>query len=782
MNTFASIFQRPWVRALAVIIVAFAALFVHYGSLLQAPGSRLFSDTGDGLKNYYVFAYHVAHDSTLMQFDGMNHPFGEQIGYPDAQPALSGVVKLISVVVPGVQNHTVAVINLAALLGMVLTAFSIYLLLCHFGTNWVYAGLCGIALAALSPQTFRVQAAHHGLSYGWTLTLTAYFFIRTITSIKYHRWALFGGMITFIGLYLHPYTGMITASWMGFLLLIVCFPMIQRKTWSRLFYSGALVAGPIALFLLVQALTDHHTGRTAHPLGFFEYCTSWSGVLAPPSGYRSALSWSVFPWNMPQEFEATSYLGLGAMLGLIVLIPTRAIQWAHNAPLREGEVAWPTILTALFLASLPLLGFAFGLPFSETNGPYPWSIPFIGQFRSPGRFGWASYYAFGLFVMFGSWWRWRRARGFSRYAAGAFAAAIPLLYLYEANTMHTQVADSIAHHRNVLSYEGLLPEERMLIDRVDPKRYRAIIPIPHFLAGSDERLLLPDDNTMQLAMVLSYWTGLPMTAYSLARTSVTETIEQLGVMNAPWYERPIAAHYRPEDEFLLITDATPANDEEKRYLELAHPLASNGSISLASITAEVLFRDRTEELFTKLEALAGDSISNDWICSKKGATILHYPLDDPNSEHRYAGSGAYSGLKRNVNTLATVPAFTLQEGERYIASYWTYTPGALRSHALTCVAQREPTTGQEDWITCSDMRFARIVNGDWSLVELPFTVDRAEDEYRIFVEGRRTYQDTIWVDELIIRPDAATSFRVLEHDGERITKVIYNGHFLTRPR
>ena len=80
------------------------------------------------------------------------------------------------------------------------------------------------------------------------------------------------------------------------------------------------------------------------------------------------------------------------------------------------------------------------------------------------------------------------------------------------------------------------------------------------------------------------------------------------------------------------------------------------------------------------------------------------------------------------------------------------------------------------------MRFARIVNGDWSLVELPFTVDRAEDEYRIFVEGRRTYQDTIWVDELIIRPDAATSFRVLEHDGERITKVIYNGHFLTRPR
>lgn len=772
---------RPWARALVVIAAALGALCIHYSPILRSPNSSLFSGTGDGLKNYYAFGYHVVHDTSMMQFAGMNHPFGEQIGYPDAQPALSGSVKAITTIIPGLAKYTVAIVNLAALLGMVLTAFSIYLLLCHFGVNWIYAGLCGVALAALSPQTLRIQAAHHGLSYGWTLTLTAYFFIRTLSAVRSARWALFGGSITFIGLYLHPYTGMITASWMGFLLMLVCYPIIRRKEWARLTHACALVAGPIALFLLVQTLTDHHQGRTDHPLGFFEYCTSWSGVLSPPADCRTDLSWFIIPWNMPQEFEATAYLGLGALLGLFVLIPARAVQWANNAPPYEGELRWPFLLTAMGLAAIPLLAFAFGLPFSEEHGPYPWSVPFIGQFRSPGRFAWAAYYAVGLFVMFGTWWLWCRSKGKMRYFAATLTGVIPFLYLYEANAMHNRVSASIAQNRNVLSESGLSHEEALLLGRIDPSRYRAIVPVPQFLTGSDERLLLPDERTMHLAMVLSYWSGLPMTAYSLARTSVTETIEQLGLLNSPWYERSVSKRYAPEDQLLLLTAANPANDEEALYLSLGRPVAACGSVRLVSLTAQELFKDRKEELFAALDGSAIREQTSDWITTPSAARVLHYSFDSIAADHVYAGSGAYSGLKRNVNTFATVPQFTLEEGGKYIASYWAYTKGSLRSHALTCVAQRDPATGQEDWITCSDMRFARIVNGDWSLVELPFTANRDEHEYRIFAEGRRSYRDTIWCDELIVRKADAQSFKVLAREGGRITKVIYNGHFLTRP-
>src|SRR5690606_30175307 len=121
----------------------------------------------------------------------------------------------------------------------------------------------------------------------------------------------------------------------------------------------------------------------------------------------------------------------------------------------------------------------------------------------------------------------------------------PLFYLHEARAMHAPVASSVSHNPNVLIRAGLTAQERSLIRRVEPNTYSAIIPLPHFLAGSDELLILPEERIMRLSMALSYWTGLPMTAYSLARTSVTETVEQLGLLNSPWYPRPIADRYDP---------------------------------------------------------------------------------------------------------------------------------------------------------------------------------------------------------------------------------------------
>lgn len=765
-----------------MLAMATAVLWMQYASVLQRPNATLFSGTGDGLKNYYAFAYHIKHDTTLMQFGGMNHPFGEQIGYPDAQPALSNFTKLLSRVYPALGEHSVAVINLSALFGMVLTALSIHLIFRFFGVHWFYAAISGIALTALSPQTLRLQAAHHGLAYGWTLTFALYFLLRTLKASHPLRWGLSGAFITLAGLYLHPYTGMIASAWMGFILLFVATPLLRERQHARLLSAGLMVLMPIVSFLLLQRLTDHHAGRTQHPLGFFDYCTHWSGVLAPPSGYRSALSWFLIPQNMPQEFEASAYLGIGALLGLLVMLVLGSLRWALRFPTKDGTQPWPRLVSVAALASLPLFVFAFGLPFNEAHGPYPWSVPFLGQFRSPGRFAWASYYAIGLFALYGAWWCWQCSKGLSRVLASLFLITMPSIYLYEARAMHIQVSSSISNNRNVLSPGGLSQQERVLLSRIDPSRYRAIIPVPIFLAGSDERLLMPDDRTMHMAMLLSYWTGLPMTAYSLARTSVPETIEQIGTFTSPWYERPISERYEGDDRFLLIMATEPANDEERRYFSMAHPVAAHGEVRLASISASELFKDRTEDVFKWIENSQAYVRPDGWGCTKPDARIFHFSHDDRSSPHVYQGTGGYSGAKREVNTFATIPENTLLEGERYVASYWTYTPGALRSHALTCVAERDPTSGREEWITCSDMRFARIVNGDWSLVELPFTAARDEHQYRIFAEGRKTYQDTIYCDEVMVRPADVDVFRVLQREGDRITRVLYNGHFLTRPR
>ncbi len=147
-----------WVRALIVSVACTGLLFVQYGNLLRDPGSYLFRGDGDGLKNYFVFGYHVQHDPNLMQFDGMNHPFGNQISYPDAQPALSGATRLAARIFPALRDRAPEIINLAALLSIAVTALSIYLILIHFGVGWVYAAFAGIALSYCSPQLIRMEA------------------------------------------------------------------------------------------------------------------------------------------------------------------------------------------------------------------------------------------------------------------------------------------------------------------------------------------------------------------------------------------------------------------------------------------------------------------------------------------------------------------------------------------------------------------------------------------------------------------------------------------------
>jgi hypothetical protein len=74
-----------------------------------------------------------------------------------------------------------------------------------------------------------------------------------------------------------------------------------------------------------------------------------------------------------------------------------------------------------------------------------------------------------------------------------------------------------------------------------------------------------------------------------------------------------------------------------------------------------------------------------------------------------------------------------------------------------------------------------VVNGDWSLFELRFSVDRSQDHFGIKLKGADHYRDTITVDEVLIRPADALVFRVLERDAQGIRAVHYNGHYLQRP-
>lgn len=766
-------------------VVAFGAALLFLGlfhaPLFHSPGKTLFRGTGDGLKNYFVFSYHLKHDTSYMQFGGMNHPFGEQIAFPDAQPALVNAAKLLAHPFPALRDHGVAIIHWAVLLGWALTAWSCYLLLLQWGVPWAYAAVGGTALMALSPQALRMVAGHHGLTYGWAVVLPVVSYLRVRTGQRPWRAAGAGAVLLLVGIYLHQYTGMIALALLGVLFLLDRPLHTLLGGTQRVKALLLMLCAPVLVYFVVQGLTDHHTGRTNKPLGFFDYCTDLHGILAPYAHYGDPLARHLVPLEGPAELEASTYLGLAVLLAAVVLIAVAACRVLRPSLLRMHGAGWPRQLSLLVLAAAVLLAFALGLPFSSDRGWLPWSIPFIGQFRSPGRFGWAAYYMFGTAAIYSGWWLWHHAQGAARLPAALYAVLIPGLYLYQGVYLHKAIAQEIHVDRNVLDPSLLTAEERTLLEVARRVPYRAMVAVPHFLNGSDELLLLPDEPTMWAVLTLSYHTGIPVASSNLARTSVTETFQQLGVFNAPWYARPIAERFSPDDQLLLVKVAEPGSAFEAAHFARAQPLIVAGGIELRSITAAELFMDRTAELFAEMDSLQRNPMQDGlWRVLPHDAPFHFQDHDDRTSTLTYRGKGAYQGVHGGYNVVAEVPPGTLREGE-HIASFWVHNKGPLRLHALVCITQRAVDAPNEQWTSCGDMRFSRVVNGDWSFFELPFMVDRPQDHFGIVLKGADHYRDTVTVDEVLIRPSDVMVFRVLERDAAGVRAVHYNGHYLDRP-
>ena len=64
-------------------VLSVLLLSLFYPAELSQPNSYYFSNSGDGQKNYYTFAYHQQYDSSFSHFGGMAYPYGEHIVFTD---------------------------------------------------------------------------------------------------------------------------------------------------------------------------------------------------------------------------------------------------------------------------------------------------------------------------------------------------------------------------------------------------------------------------------------------------------------------------------------------------------------------------------------------------------------------------------------------------------------------------------------------------------------------------------------------------------------------------
>src|SRR5687768_14557089 len=143
-----------------VFLSGIIVFFIFYPELFLHPNSYFIASEGDSMKNYFTFVYQVKHGDSLLNFNGLNYPFGEHVTFTDGQPLLSMLLYFF----PFLSGYSVGIMNFFVVLSFALIPYVVYLVLQKFELNKISSIAAGISVAVLSPQILRLSG-HFSLTY-----------------------------------------------------------------------------------------------------------------------------------------------------------------------------------------------------------------------------------------------------------------------------------------------------------------------------------------------------------------------------------------------------------------------------------------------------------------------------------------------------------------------------------------------------------------------------------------------------------------------------------------
>lgn len=152
------------------ILGALAFMLCFYGKVMFNPNGYLFSGDGDGIKNYFTYAYHIKNNKSLSNFEGFNYPYGENFLYTDGHPILISILKPLHSIFPGIENYSIGILNSLMIISLLISALVLFQLLRELKINAFLAMLGAWAILLLAPQVFRLEG-HFALSYSFVIPL-----------------------------------------------------------------------------------------------------------------------------------------------------------------------------------------------------------------------------------------------------------------------------------------------------------------------------------------------------------------------------------------------------------------------------------------------------------------------------------------------------------------------------------------------------------------------------------------------------------------------------------
>ena len=754
---------------LIFVVVFFKPVFFH-------PNETMLTADGDGIKTYTMIAGHIRNDSSWTEYQNMNYPYGQTHVFTDGQTLITNTLKFLSIPFPGFETHSVGISNLLWLLSFPLCAFFLSLILLRLSLPKIFVIIAAVSITLLCPQLFRLQG-HLTLSYAFSFPLSWWLLIKYDAGEKRKATGIVLILLNILWFFIHPYFSAILIAF------TICYAGIsilsKQKSFSKNknLYVGYIlqVAVPVLLTQIITSAIDIHQGRPIRPTGFFEHFATFATVFLPlKAPFHNLIT---KPLGVSQShWEGWAYIGLaGGLMAIFLLfrLSRFILRKRFDRILFPVRTLW---LSVSVTAAIVLLIYSMAIPFRLGGEPLLNWITSLRQFRSLGRFAWVFYFVFSVFGFYTLWLIYKnlRVQGKTKFAL-LLITAFTGLQLLEGFSQFRIVAKQCVNSPNYFN-ENVLPKEyKELRDELNriKTNYQCLVPLPFYHIGSDNFTTADPYESLRASMVASYWCNFPLLSSSAARSPIPEAKKILQFFSPSFISKNIETDLPSKKPFLILKTLEPLDLQENYLLQKSTKIWENTSFSLFELAYDSVFE--STEFANKTNILVLNSNFKGQTFSSDPGYFYYNGFDSTAKSHPRYGIGCFEGNKNRENLLIDHADLPFESGKEYLLSYWHNNLEEGYNQVDLVMIAENPQNGEEQILfSCTPTR-AKVIDGEWSLVQQTFIAPEKPVNYTLkFLRDPHSDQH-FFADELLIRSTANDVYKLSQSKGrENDTVCIVN--------
>jgi len=726
-----------------VFLCMFFFLSYFYSPILFHPSSYLFGETGDAIKNYFCYEWHVQNDKSFINYTGTNYPFGEQHVFTDGNPLLSNLVKAL----PFLKNYSIAIFNLSLLFSIIVTALLLFSILKEFKvSNW-FSILSSIGIAILSPQTLRLTG-HFTLSYSFFIPLVIYLLILFETREQKNKYTLLICFVLLCSFFIHPYLGMILTS-MVFLYHFIKLFLFYKLIVQIIFPFFLQSIFPVLFYFIFLKVTDWHTNRISNPYGFFFYIARIESVLVsslPP--FRHMLSQIIK--IREQNWEGLAYIGISSLFALLYL-PFLVFSKRKKLIVFLGDNKNMVVLLMLTLASVFLLIFSMGYPFKWGGEWILDAVPLIKQFRSPGRFAWVFYFmaTISSTIILSKYF----LKGINLQIRNTLISAILILFSVEGLPFHKQITHN-GFAKNCFDKSNLNEEMKQICVAINKVKPQAIIPLPFFHMGTDYFCFNGTEKIKTASFFVAFNTGTPILGNCTDRTSLDEAKALVQLFSSSLFRKELSQFVKSKAPFCILYSKELLEEEEQNILLKGRIIIETQNYLVEEILPAELFAND----IAKYKNYYAKNRNNFQFYD--GFNFLDKSVFLKSLSFDNLPDKLFSGPIKWEQTLLHIPPNSLEKDSVYELSFWLNLKNG--SELAEDIVAKEVSAKGETIQVLAEKKCCQMANvaNNKLLVILNFKTSSPENKIKIFLKGNPENNDFFELDNLLIHKKSVNMFKM----------------------